>query len=166
MPARNRKQPGTAVDKRNGHKFELAPSSAQRPDPPAGLRADVLAVWDAYWLDPVSTVARTCDLAIVRRWITNVNRCATLLDAADAEPVVKGSTGQDRPNGLYELALKLEASIRVDEKQLGLGPKNRTGLGIAVITERKSLADLNAQYTKTEAVPDASDDADPRLRVI
>lgn len=172
MPPRgSKKPPGTAVDKRNGQRFEIAPSTPALPEPPPGLRPDVLEIWDNYWADPVAAVARTCDLAIVRRWITNTNRYLTLLDAADAEPVVKGSMGQDRPNGLYELGLKLEASIRVDEKQLGLGPKSRAGLGIAVISERKSLAELNQAYSqpgRTEALASGNDDddTDPRLKAV
>jgi hypothetical protein len=59
--------------------------------------------------------------------------------------VVVGSTGQPRPNGLYDLVFKIEASIREDEKQLGIGPANRLRLRVALSESAKSLAEINCR---------------------
>lgn len=67
--------------------------------------------------------------------------------------MVVGSTGQPRPNGLYDLVFKIEASIREDEKQLGIGPANRLRLGVALSESATSLAEINTE---------AAHAADPR----
>lgn len=100
---------------------------------------------------------RPSDDTLVGRWVKNLDRYYRLLAEADAEPVVAGSTGQPRPNPIYDLAYKIEASIKDDEKQLGIGPLNRLRLGVALTEGAKSLTELNA-----EADEHAEDD-DPRL---
>lgn len=66
--------------------------------------------------------------------------------------MVVGSTGQPRPNGLYDLVFKIEASIREDEKQLGIGRANRLRLGVA-------LSRAPSRWPKSIRRPHA---ADPR----
>jgi hypothetical protein len=60
-----------------------------------------------------------------------LDRYHRLVAEADKEPMVTGSTGQPRPNPLYDLVLKIEASVRADEKQLGIGLSNRLRIGLA-----------------------------------
>lgn len=144
-----RKTAGTAVDPRNGQRMQFALVQGEKrdaPKPPPNLRADVRKLWIAYWDDVVSGVVRPSEEMLVRRWIANWNRYKVLLDAADAEPMVRGSMGQLKENPAYGLALKIEGSIREDEKQLGWGPKNRADLGIALVEGNKSLAEMNAKY--------------------
>lgn len=159
-----RKTAGTAVDPRNGQKlqFEVVEGGKREvPPAPRGLRADVKRLWNAYWEDVVSGVVRPSEEALVRRWIKNCNRYATLMDTGDAEPIVEGSTGQPTANPAYGLALRVEQSMRADEQQLGWGPKNRADLGIALVEGTRSLAQLNAQYGGAEGrVHDGDRDAD------
>jgi len=82
----------------------------------------------------------------------NVDRYYRLLAEADSEPVVAGSTGQPKGNPLYDLALKIEASIKEDEAQLGCGPLNRLRLGVALTESAKSLKELNGLYRVSRGV--------------
>lgn len=152
MP-RKKKDPGAAVDPRNGQRAHLAVvrvDPAERPAPPPKLRADARRLWDAYWDDALSGVVRPSELMLVRRWIANWNRYLIIMATADASPIVEGSMGQPTTHPGYSLALKLEASIRADEQQIGWGPKNRADLGLAVTEGQRSLADLNAKYGGVE----------------
>lgn len=160
-----RKPRGRAVDKRNGAP-DLSPvraAGAPAFPPPAGLRPDAMEIWDGYWADKASGLLRESDRGVVLRWIANVNRYLTLLEEADADPIVSGSTGQPKPNGLYDIAYKIEDRLRADEAQLGIGPKNGLSLGLLAIQERRTLADMNARFTDHA---DEQDEADPRLRVV
>jgi P27 family predicted phage terminase small subunit len=120
-------------------------SAGAAPRMPSGLCNAAQTAWRTYWGDTVSGVMRPSDATLVLRWVRNVDRYHRLAAEADAEPVVIGSTGQPRPNGLYDLVFKIEASIREDEKQLGIGPANRLRLGVALSESAKTLADLNAE---------------------
>lgn len=66
--------------------------------------------------------------------------------------------GQPRANPIYNLVLKIEESIKEDEKHLWIGPLNRLRLGVALTESAKSLKDLNA-----EAETDAED---PRVTLL
>jgi P27 family predicted phage terminase small subunit len=145
MP-RTKKPAGAAVDTRNGRRVELTVVSGQRFDPPEGLSDLTLAIWDSYWDDTVASVQTAVDRVILLRWITELNRYFTLLAVADAEPIVHGSQGQPVENPAYATAHRSLAAVQYCEKQLGVGPLHRSALGIAVVSEAKSLADLNAAY--------------------
>lgn len=127
------------------------------PSPPPKLCAQARDAWNGYWDDVVSGVMRPSDDTLVGRWAKNLDRYYRLLVEADNEPVVAGSTGQTRPNPIYDLAYKIEASIKDDEKQLGIGPLNRLRLGVALTEGAKSLTELNAE------ADDHAEDDDPRL---
>ncbi len=124
---------------------------------PRGLCRQAQTAWHGYWHDVVSGVTRPSDATLVLRWAKNVDRYHRLLTEADSSPVVTGSMGQPRPNPIYDLVFKIEASIKADEQQLGIGPLNRLRLGVALSESAKSLADLNAE---TES--NAENNADPR----
>ena len=182
MP-RTQKPAGRAVDPRNGRRADLTVNKpkVERFDPPDGLLESSLEQWDAYWEDPVATVQTGVDKALLLRWITNLDRYSRLIEAADLEPLKRNSQGESA-NPLYAVAFKIEASLKADEAQLGIGPLNRSKLGIAVVTERRSLADMNSRYGgegpanegagkargRTQARGQESDagHADPRLRVV
>lgn len=135
----------------------------QVPAAPAKLCAAARDAWNAYWSDVVAGCVRVSDESLVRRWADNVNRYHLLMRMADKEPMVLGSTGQPKPNPLYDLAYKIEASIKVDEQQLGIGPLNRLRLGVKLAEGAKSLSDLTA-----DADGDGEDDDgfDPRLSLV
>lgn len=166
MP-RTKKPAGTTVDKRNGRNVRLRHVGGERFDPPGDLCDQAGQQWDAYWNDPVSQVQTRADRNLLERWIVNVDRYWRLIGEADKQPMTENSQGRVA-NPLYAIALKVEASIKADEAQLGIGPKNRAALGIAVITERRSLADMNSRYggagDDSPAVERA--EKDPRLQVI
>ncbi|MEY9944898.1 hypothetical protein [Kitasatospora sp. GAS1066B] len=133
----------------------VTPPSDSPPDAPAGLGVDAVAAWVAYWGDVVAGVVRPADRSVATRWVRNVDRYHRVLALADAEPVVTGSTGQPKPNGLYDLAFKIEASVRADEQQLGIGPLSRLRLGVKIAETAASLADLTAD------AEGGADDDDP-----
>lgn len=167
MP-RTKKPAGTTVDKRNGRNVQLQQIGGERFDPPADLCEQARQQWDAYWSDPVSQVQTTADRNLLERWVVNVDRYWRLIGEADKQPMTENSQGRVA-NPLYAIALKVESSVKADEAQLGIGPKNRAALGIAVITERRSLHDMNARYggagdDHSTAIEAAEED--PRLQVI
>lgn len=145
MP-RTRKPAGTAVDPRNGRRAELQLVVGERFDAPDGLSDPALAMWNAYWDDTVASVVTVVDRALLVRWVTEYDRYLRTVATADLNPLVEGSQGQMVENPLYKIAYRaLEAAERL-ERQLGIGPLHRSNLGIAVVTERRSLADMNARY--------------------
>jgi hypothetical protein len=86
------------------------------------------------------------DRAVLLRWVREMDRYLRLSAEADACPSVRGSQGQPVENPLYGTAYKALAAVQACEKQMGMGALNRSALGIAVITERRSLADMNSRY--------------------
>lgn len=145
MP-RTKKPAGQAVDIRNGRRVELEPIEGGKVDAPPGLAPASLELWDAYWGDTVSTVQTPVDRGVLLRWITEYDRYVRLIAEADLSPLVRGSQGQEVANPLYKIADRALAAVERAEKQLGIGALNRSALGIAVISERRSLADMNTRY--------------------
>jgi hypothetical protein len=160
---RTKKPAGMAVDRRNGRRAELSVVAGERFDPPEGISEAAVEAWEAYWRDSASTVQTSADRAVLLRWITEMDRYLRTIGEADANPLTHGSTGQLVENPLYKIAYRaLDAAERC-ERQLGVGALNRSNLGVAVLTEQKSLADMNARYgggdaPELESVPD-----DPRV---
>jgi phage terminase small subunit len=165
MP-RTKKPAGTAVRPYNGRRAELLEVAGGRIDPPTGLSPAALEIWDAYWNDTVSSVQSPVDRGLLARWITEYDRYLRTVTEADLNPIVTGSTGQQVENPLYKIAYRaLEAAERC-ERQMGVGALNRSNLGIAVISERKSLADMNTRYGGAHADGDSTPTpvrADPRV---
>lgn len=162
MP-RTKRPAGMTVDKRNGRKADLVPVTGQRFDAPDGISDEASALWDAYWDDTVAGVATPVDRALLLRWITETDRYLRTVANADREPLVSGSTGQLVENPLYKIAYRALEVVERCEKQMGVGGLNRSHLGIAVITERRSLAEMNASYGGERA---EIEQEDPRRRVI
>ncbi|MGH3094577.1 MAG: hypothetical protein ACRDMV_01085 [Streptosporangiales bacterium] len=166
MP-RAKRPVGEVVDKRNGQHatLRLKPLGGDRVELPEGteLCAEARQVWDAYWDDPVSQAQTGVDRGLLLRWIFNMDRYWRLIGEADGSPLTENSQGRSA-NPLYAVALKVEASIKADEAQLGVGPKNRSALGIAIVSEQRSLADMNARYGGDGGGgEDAEREQDPRL---
>lgn len=165
-----KKAPGTAADPRNGGKAVLSLVDGQRSpfyfEPPKPIGPEALRQWEDYWSDPVSHLVTAADRTLLIRWIENVDRYLTIMRAADQNPITRGSTHNDIANPLYSLGTKLEAEITKAEAQLGIGPKNRAALGIAVLSERRSLQDLNREYEDEPEGGEGGADEDPRLKVL
>ncbi|HEU4541166.1 MAG TPA: P27 family phage terminase small subunit [Jiangellaceae bacterium] len=163
MP-RTKKPAGTAVDRRNGRRAaNLSVVSGGRFDPPEGLSEPAAKLWEAYWDDAVSSVQTPVDQGVLIRWITEYDRYLRTVSEADEQPLVQGSMGQSVENPLYKIAYRaLDAAERC-ERQMGVGPLYRSNLGIAVIAEQKSLAEMNARYGGDGGDPDPVEAADPRV---
>jgi len=129
------------------------------PAMPRGLCRQAQTAWTAYWNDVVSGVTRPADTPLVQRWARNLDRYHRLLAEADSNPVVTGSMGQPRANPVYDVILRMEQGLRLDEAQLGIGPLNRLRLGVALTESAKSLAELNAEAENAE-------NDDPRAALI
>lgn len=139
----------------------------EKPELPRDVCEEARAQWDAYWEDAASSVQTEADRGVVLRWIDAVDRYLRTLGQADKRPLVKGSTGQQVENPLYKIAAQALATIERCEKQLGIGALNRAGLGIAVINEQRSLADMNSRYGGGGDVgSDRAEEEDPRFVVI
>ena len=160
-----RKAPGTAVDPRNGQKIELS-STDELPanyfPAPATLGSDVRDQWETFWRDPVAQLITPADRGLVVRYFETVDRQARLLAMAEDEPWIRGSTGQRQASPFFALAMTHEKAIQALEQQLGIGPKNRAALGIAVLTERRNLDALNREFESDHI----DDDGDPRVTIV
>ena len=162
MP-RTKKAPGTAVDRRNGRRTEVAASSLPKFALPKRThgepwRLETKRAWAALWDDPVATALTPVDRPVLLRWADAVDRAARSLELADADPIAKGSMGQAVESPYYGIADKALRAAQACEAQLGVGALNRARLGIAILQERTSLADLNAKFMEDGG----NDDDDPR----
>lgn len=156
-----RKAPGKAVDPRNGQRAQISRTKLDKFPPPSGISPESVAIWDDYWTDNVSTVLTIADRGMLIRWIELIDDRNKLLREAMKEPLTLGSTRQKQSNPLFSVSMTMEKAIQALEAQLGVGPKNRAALGIAVIAEQKGLNELNAEFDD-----DDGDDEDPRSNVI
>lgn len=172
MP-RTAKAAGTAVDKRNGRRAELTAAGALEKfalprrlpvaDPETGeLKADpwrleTRRAWDAIWSDPVASALTPVDRPVLLRWADALDRAQRHLELGDADPIAKGSMGQAVESPHYGIADKALRVATQCEAQLGVGALHRARLGIAILQERTSLAELNARVTAA-----GGDDDDPR----
>lgn len=162
MP-RTKKPAGTAADARNGRRVELATSGAAGP--PAINRGALLArsreMWDSYWADPVGGTQTAADEMFARIWIEGYDDYLRKKAAADKQPLVKGSMGQQVANPLYAVAESSLKNAMTAARQLGIGAKNRADLGIQLLAEKAALDDVNARYAAMGGADDDADD-DPR----
>lgn len=161
-----KKAAGTAIDNRNGAKVVLRSKKLARFEPPADLilSEPTKRVWADYWDDPISELATPADRSLLLRWIELVDRYKFFIDRAMKEPEVRGSTGQKQVNGFFNSANQVEGRIAAIEQQLGIGPKNRAALGIAVLSEQRTLSDMNADFE--DGGDDDDDEDDPRIKII
>jgi hypothetical protein len=167
MP-RAKKIAGTAVDKRNGQRADLGivPGlKVARFDPPADLCPEAVAAWEAFWSDRQALLLTPSAKVVLLRWVDALDRYFRTLGEADADPMSTGSMGQEILNPLYKLAEQARATVETCERQLGIGGLNAASLGIAAITEARSLREMNARYggadDNRDSIPDPR-----RLKVV
>jgi hypothetical protein len=156
-----KKPPGTAVDPRNGGKYELQ-SVTKKPlelpdDVRKSLRHEAIIRWQEFTSSPVARVLDPTDYLIAIRWIEAVNRSIKLTREADEEPVTTGSAGQLIMNPKYRIAEAATVIAEKCERQLGIGPKNRADLGVQLIDAKPSLDAMNEQFKAED------EEVDPRL---
>ena len=168
MP-RAKKPRSQAADRRNGRLVPLASERVEPPELPAGLCSEAVAEWESYWSDGVSRAPTAADRDLLVRWITSVSRYWVTTRSADERPLLEGSQGQQVPNPLYKIAERALGAAERCERQLGIGAKNRADLGLAIVSEQRSLAEMNARYEET-AGGDSDDsedqETDPRLAIV
>lgn len=170
MP-RTKKPAGQAADSRNGRQAAIPGIvRAEMPTLPRGLRTvRAKKLWERYWSDVISNLVAESEINIVERWIKNVDRYNRLIDTVDDNPTLALSTKDGAvvnymKNPSFDMAVKIDAMIRLDEAQIGYGPKNRAALGISVIQQAASLAEMNKKYGgKSDEPPD--DEPDPRTLI-
>lgn len=166
MP-RTKKAAGTAVDRRNGRRAELAEQMQASvayfalPKRTPAWRPETLTAWELFWADPVATALTEVDQVVLLRWAHHLDRAVRLTAQADRNPVAKGSMGQPVENPKYGTASRAMAVVEKCEAQLGIGALNRARLGIAIIGEKAALDDLNRRYLPGNS-EDGDEDDDPR----
>lgn len=171
MP-RTKKAAGSAVDRRNGRRTEVAASSLARfalpkrplvKDPETGelrsepWRLETRKAWSALWADPVAMALTPVDRPVLLRWADSIDRAQRHLELGDADPIARGSMGQEVESPHYGIADKAVKVAQACEAQLGVGALNRARLGIAILAERESMDALNARIAGG-----SDDDDDPR----
>lgn len=168
MP-RPKKTAGTAADPRNGHRasLDLPAATSLRPEMPTNLLDAGIRAWDDYWADPVSAAFTGADSELVREYVRAVSRRDDYQAKLDAEPLTKGSQDQWVVSPWAKLLAREDALIQNARDRLGLSPKSRAALGLAIAEARKSLEDLAAEAspTPTPSVEQGSTPpaADPRM---
>jgi len=162
---RTKKAAGTAVDRRNGRRTEVAASSMRKfslPRRPDGepWRLETRKAWTALWKDgSLSAVLLPVDRPVLLRWADALDRASRHLEMGDENPIATGSMGQQVESPHYGIADKALRVAKDCEAQLGIGALHRARLGIAILQERASLEQLNAALADDG---DRGDDDDPR----
>jgi P27 family predicted phage terminase small subunit len=161
---RAKKPAGQAVDKRNGERAALpAVALARFPLP---KRSDRLAydlrtrrMWAALWSDDrLAATLSPADRELVIRWAQAVDDWIKALETAREAPVTTGSMGQDVASPHFTIASQAMSVVVECERQIGVGALNRARLGIAILAEQSSLADLASRFPGG-----GGDERDPRL---
>jgi hypothetical protein len=149
---RAKKLPGTAVDSRNGQQAALPAEPLPRFSLPRrgdGQKWDLRTqrMWRALWDDDrLAAALSPVDRELVLRWAESVDDAVKARARAWESPIAKGSMGQDVESPYFGIAAKAVAVAEKCEAQIGIGALNRARLGIAILTEAKTLADLSAGY--------------------
>ena len=114
---------------------------------PAGMtgwRPEIATAWSELWSSPVAAYFKPTDVPSLRRLFMLRSRLVEALELADADPVVRGSTGQPILSPWFAEVHRLEAEIERLEDRFGLTPQARLRLGIQ-IEEGLSLAARNRE---------------------
>lgn len=162
MP-RAKKVAGTAVDTRNGQQIlgVVAGLKVEKFSPPRGLSKPARDAWAAFWQDRPAHLVTPAVKVVLLRWIDALDRYLRTIGEADESPLVPGSQDQMVMNPLYRIAEQALATVHACERQLGIGGLNAASLGLAAISEQRSLAQMNARYSGPDDVED-DDEPDPR----
>lgn len=129
------------------------------PTPPDGLLPATVDRWTLYWESDVARTAKTVDLFVVERLFRYYDQWERYMSDVEANPMVKGSKGQERDNPLAKRTHELEGRMQELESRLGITPLARMRLGIAIGTARLTAAQVNEMAQRnaaggTDAVPE------------
>lgn len=104
-------------------------------------------MWGSLWGDErLAAALSPVDRELLVRWAQSVDDWIKATAAAWADPLAKGSMGQSVESPYFGIARNALAEATKCEQQIGIGALNRARLGIAILAEAKSLADLSAAF--------------------
>ncbi len=153
---------GSNVNVRTGKRIVLT-QPGERFDPPAHIDHEMaLSAWEDYWRDPVSSLVTDADRSLLFRWIDMVDRYWRHMDEADLEPTRTSNANGLVSNPLYKTATALAGQIATMEMKLGIGPKNRVSLGLAIVNYQAAEGRNNQPAPPTISAS-VEEDEDPRL---
>ena len=156
---------GKPRGRRQGHRAQAGNTAAlalvqgaQKAPPacPGNLLKKSQVEWRRLWGLPVAVIWDGGDRLVAERLIRLKDEEYRIARAIARRRVVKGSRGQPVQNPLMRRQESLWTEIRQLEDRLGLSPRARLQLGIALGDAYKSLDQLNAEIG-------ADDDEDPRV---
>ena len=141
---------------KRGNAHRVTVSSPALPDilpkPPAGLLKSTQAEWAGYWSSAVSAaVDLSSDRPAIDRLFSLYDERRRAFNAYKKNRMVRGSQGQPVLNPMFRAMALMDTEIRALEDRVGLTPKARAMLGIALGDAKKSLSDLNREL-EVEAV--------------
>ncbi len=124
------------------------------PDPDTRWLKATKDGWSAFWAADLSGAVEDADLPVIRRLFGMRDDQARALSRWRKTPYIEGSQGQPRRNPAFDESQMLERSIVALEDRLGLSPKARASLGIAIGQARMTAAELNRQAQESIAHDD------------
>jgi P27 family predicted phage terminase small subunit len=163
MP-RAKKPAGQAIDRRNGERASLPAIPLARfalPKRSDGQKYDLRTqrMWKALFDDQaLSSVLSPVDRELVVRWAQSVDDWIKALVEARKDPITAGRNDQPVASPHFAIAAQAMGVIVECERQIGIGALNRARLGIAILAEQASLADLASRFDGG-----GGDEPDPRL---
>lgn len=159
----SKKAPGTAVSARNGQRIMLTKPGVPHPIPEHIEHPKALEAWAKYWEDPISSLISKTDRPMLDRWIDLVQRYWRLSEEADANPTFTANTGYQVASNLFPVIAAVEQAIERLETRLGIGPKARAALGIAIIKLDKENDPNTGLPRPQQPEPEDDEEIDPRL---
>ena len=168
MPA-PKKPSGTKQDRRAGRSHGLAvvretgPAGVEippLPTPQGGLLKSSRDAWVQFWSSVPAQAALEVDLVVAERWLVARDEWIRATNAFRRARIVKGSTGQPALNPLATWIQSREAVMAKCEEQLGIGPKSRMNLGIALGQARMTAEEMNRTTEENDAGDDEVIDAE------
>lgn len=163
MP-RAKKPAGQAIDRRNGERASLPavplarfPLPKRSDDQKYDLRTQ--RMWKALFDDQaLSSVLSPVDRELVVRWAQAVDDWIKALAEGRKDPITEGRNDQPVASPWFAIAAQAMGVIERCEAQIGIGALNRARLGIAILAEQASLADLASRFDGG-----GGNEPDPRL---
>lgn len=139
------KKPDLAQGHRSRSLTVLEPSKAPVvPDPPDGLAAASVAIWETFWRSDVAMAAQQpIHLAALAQWIADIDERARVTPAFRKKRVVTGSQGQPVLNPLAGYIDKLNGRIDKAEAKFGMNPMAASRLGLTAAQAQITALDLN-----------------------
>lgn len=123
-----------------------------------------IELWAALWAEPQAAALTGAQRLVARRWIVAFDAWSRAVRAVELEPLVDGSQGQPVQNPLMAWVVSRETEMEKCEKQLGIGLRNRSDLGIAAAQARLTAAELNRMVTEGGEHGNGDDAAKPKTK--